>query len=32
LGDAYKLTGFKPETVMGADAELIAPAKVDVEA
>ena len=32
LEDAYNLTGFKPETIMGGEADLSAPAKVDVEA
>jgi transposase-like protein len=32
LGDARKLTGFRPETVMGADAEMFKPTKGDVKA
>lgn len=32
LKDAYTITGFKPDTVMGSDVDLLAPAKMDVEA
>lgn len=32
LGDAYQLTGFRPETVMGADVDMIMSSKMDVEA
>ena len=31
LEDAYKITGFKPDTIMGSEAELVAPAKMDVK-
>jgi putative transposase len=32
IEDAYRFTGFKPETIMGADADNLITAKADVEA
>lgn len=31
LEDAYKLTGFKPATIMGSEVDVISPAKMDVK-
>jgi len=31
LRDAYKTVGFKPDTIMGSEAELLAPVKMDVK-